>query len=239
MSTILNATETLDQATNVLMDGMPAELADEARALATMIKSFRDRLSLSKGPPEAPKKRTSADLKHWTAAELERLGRRVPFSPTVYGSGFWHREEKRFHVPTCPYARDGESMDLEIALELGFKPCKECGGVRFDASLLEVATKIDKLLHYIKEIRSFALCDYSGMIDEYDAAKILGTNPDELVKQCKVRAKEQLGKYTEDRFFKLHNEVRVLRYKHSREATIPCFRFMREDCVHMAKKWGR
>ena len=219
--------------------------SEEAKALAALLTRFRERCSEAQG---SPNDRTSAlgrkpsggqfEPKHWTRTELKRLGLSVPFSPLVYVTGPWHGAKKRFHRAICHEAHYGKPMNLELALEHGYKPCRDCGGVCAELHPLEVASALDELLHGVTEIRHFMLGDFSGMISIFDAARIMGRDYDELEKECREAARKQLRRVKGDHYFQLRSHVNVLRYKECPGDRRSSFLFRRQDCVRYSRKHG-
>src|SRR5690242_6199110 len=72
-------------------------IADEGRALARLLKGFTDRITRGSSSENQPPMARNYDRKHWSEAELLRIGLRVPFSPQVYTGGLYFRREKTFH----------------------------------------------------------------------------------------------------------------------------------------------
>src|SRR4051812_26176873 len=89
-----------------------------------------------------------------------------------------------------------------------------------------------------QEIHRFLLGDYSGMIESFDAAKIMGWDYDELEKACAKEAREQLRGVKGNHYFQFQREVNVLRYRDHPEERHFHFKFRREDCVRYSRKYG-
>jgi hypothetical protein len=235
----------LDGAVEALSDLPVPGLAEEGRALSALVRSFRSRVvqALPAAMPVEPapeeKRRPSWAPKHWTADELQRIGLRVPFSPRTFGTV--DGRKKSFHTPSCFHVHyDSEYIELEDALESGYKPCEDCGGVRFGLDPLELASLLDELLRYVEEIHRFELWDYSGLIDAYEAARILGTDYDELWKECGREARRQLKGVPGRRYFQIRGgQINVVRYKAAPTATAYCYKFQRPDCMAYVRKLGR
>ncbi len=221
-------------------------LRGEAHALATLLQSFCDRVSAvpavaddSSAESNAIDGNEDSGEKRWTVAELKQVERPVPFEPQVYATGAWMGREKTFHRQSCFMVRYSEPMDLEIALQLGYKPCEHCGGLRTEVSPLQLASDLDTLLHHVGEVREFMLGDYTGLISIFDASKILGRDMWELEKECRAEARKQLRRVKGDRYFQLcGGRVNVLRYKAHRKDKRYSFRFSRPDCVQYSKQYG-
>lgn len=218
-------------------------MASSGRALATLLSEFRDRIALTpdlqEKIAETDKPQSDEESKHWTATELKLHGLRIPFSPRVYGGDLWDRKKKRFHTPGCAFGRDNQAMDLEFAIANGFKPCESCGGVRFEVTQLELASKIDEIHRMLHDVRRFTLEDFDGLINLFEASRIMGCLFDKLEKDCRKAAREQLKDVKEDCFFQIHGDVNVLRYRENPTDRCFSFKFMRADCVRYARQYGR
>jgi hypothetical protein len=213
-------------------------IADEGHALARLLRAFTDRIIRGSSNEYQPPMARNYDRKHWSEAELLSIGLRVPFSPQVYTGGLYFRREKTFHTPECIRSKNGEAMDLETALQRGLKPCEECGGVRCESNAIELSYKIDELARSVDEVRRFVLGDYDGLISVFEASTIMGCSFDELEKECRKCAREQLRKIEDDHFFQIYNGVNVLRYKEHREDRHYSFKVLRQDCVRYSRTLG-
>jgi hypothetical protein len=245
MSTKGECLVALDRAVDALAEFPDPGLADESRALATMIRGFRSHVAQTVAPPlsqpfaSEQERKTSSGLRNWTAAELERIALRPRFAPRTFGTVEGRR--KWFHTPTCFRVRyDSRGIDLETALKEGYKPCEDCGGVRFGLNPAELASMLEELLYYVEEIHRFELGDFFGTISLYEAARILGLDSGKLEKECRQAAQEQLRGVIGDRYFQIRGkEINVLRCREDPAARRYSFRFQRPDCVAYARKWGR